>query len=310
MSKLTNNLKRDFSQVPNDLVNDESMTPQARFLFILLASQKDGFTLWQTWILKKTGWKDRATLTKYWNEIQAKGWGVRTRKVGSNGKMGTYDYELFATPKTTVEKTRSGDGEPVREISTVDKNHSGKNPHYNNTNLQQHELNNNTSLGFAPKNERAQVKEDTPTPPKATQPKKKVAAKKKGPSFDVPDKYAVGAEVYRYLQTRPNFASFVEPKHQATYIAIEFIAHYEESGWKKSRGGYLQSWELAAQRWVRGCEKKRELLRTPPNHPDYAKPKWAKDQQSPERLNRSVFKKPAAELPSIVGDVAKRLKAS
>jgi hypothetical protein len=139
MSRVASSLRKNFSTVPNDLVNDDTISHSARFLFILLASQAETFVLYQKWVLKKMGWKDAATLRKYWSEIEDAGWGLRQRRRLDNGKLGVYDYELFIQPRTVSaqdDKKPTVENSPGGKKPTVDKTPPLNNTKYsNNTNF-------------------------------------------------------------------------------------------------------------------------------------------------------------------------------
>lgn len=96
MSRIFNELKKNYSQIPNELINNEDISKEARFLFILLAAQAAGFKPKQKWILRMMNWKDRGTLSKYWKEIEDSGWGYRLRQRTKGGHLSVYDYYLFA----------------------------------------------------------------------------------------------------------------------------------------------------------------------------------------------------------------------
>lgn len=154
MSRIFNELKANYSQIPNELINDDQLSHQARFLFVLLASQKDDFKLYQNWILKKMNWKDAKTLTKYWSELQGNGWGARVRKRKESGKWGLYDYHLFASKDLDkVVKLTRWEKTPGGEKSSMDKT-----PPLNKTNL-------NNKTNITKQDEGASEKFLTSTPP-------------------------------------------------------------------------------------------------------------------------------------------------
>ena len=47
MNLVRNNIKRDFAQVPNTLINDNSLSDRARFLFCYMAAKPDGSKFYQ-----------------------------------------------------------------------------------------------------------------------------------------------------------------------------------------------------------------------------------------------------------------------
>lgn len=107
-------LKRDYSPIPNDLVNDDSIPLESRFLFILLATQSEEWKFRTKWLLKKMGIKDPKTLAKYWHVLEASGWAIRTRERQANGRWGRWTYTLFPYPGYQI-TTEDEDTEPAEE---------------------------------------------------------------------------------------------------------------------------------------------------------------------------------------------------
>ena len=99
MNTLRNKLKEKFTQIPNELISDTTISDRARFLFIYLASRPSDWKFWNKHLEVITGCKSD-TLRKHLKELQNAGWIVYLGQVkdGSNGKFGSNFYELNATP--------------------------------------------------------------------------------------------------------------------------------------------------------------------------------------------------------------------
>lgn len=127
MGILRNKFKDRFVQVPNALVTDTSVSMPARLVYVYLASKPDGWTVRNADVKKSLGIKDDNTLAKYWKELSAAGWIIR-KKCLPGVNAGTYEYELWDTPKT-------GNHPNMGKSQIWENPKYGKNPEYNNTDL-------------------------------------------------------------------------------------------------------------------------------------------------------------------------------
>lgn len=137
MSILRNKLKDRFVQVPNALVTDTSVSTTARLVYVYLASKPDGWVVRNCDVKKAIGIKDDVTIAKVWKELISAGWLTR-RKALPGANAGTYEYELWETPKL-------GENPNMENSQIWEKSIFGKNPDYNNTdslNNTEEELNN------------------------------------------------------------------------------------------------------------------------------------------------------------------------
>lgn len=96
MNNVRNNIRKDFTVTPNALINDDDLTPQARFLFVYMASKPDDWKFVQEPMAKNLGWS-LPTLRKYLEELIASGWMSRERQ-RIDGKFDTFDYTLNPSP--------------------------------------------------------------------------------------------------------------------------------------------------------------------------------------------------------------------
>jgi len=133
--RVQNNLRRDFTQVPNDLINDASISRDARFLFVWLCSKPDDWKFYNEGVNKALGCKDDAR-RKYMKELYDKGWLFVTQNRKDDGSWGANDITLNAFPVLPV-SDKNGCGKNTEAV----KNGDGKNPTLNNN-----EVINNTNF--------------------------------------------------------------------------------------------------------------------------------------------------------------------
>lgn len=124
MNLVRNNIKRDFSQVPNTLINDNSLSDRARFLFCYMAAKPDEWKFYQEKMAKDLKMSVE-TLRKYLAELIDSGWVSRTL-VREGGKFDSYEYDL--------------NPEPCRKNTDTVKNQVGKIPTRENSVLNNTEL--------------------------------------------------------------------------------------------------------------------------------------------------------------------------
>lgn len=137
MNKVKNRIKRGFTVVPNELINDLSISPVARFLFVYMASKPDDWDFYQTELMNATGIKDPRTFRRYMSELTDPGWITRSRTRAEGAQFSSYDYTLHEKPeckKCTVE--------PECKNSTMEKMHSAKNAPLTNKDFKQINTNN------------------------------------------------------------------------------------------------------------------------------------------------------------------------
>ena len=123
MAILYNQLKDNFTQIPNELLTDDRLSNGAKVIYCYVASKPTGWKVWNAEIQKALNIKDKGTMSKYWKELLDTGWIDRTRNKTDNGQFsGGYDYELRISPNT-------------ENIHRQEKPEYGENPPHNNTNL-------------------------------------------------------------------------------------------------------------------------------------------------------------------------------
>lgn len=100
MNNVRNNIRKGFTVAPNALINDDSLTPQARFLFVYMASKPDDWKFVQEPMAKSLGWS-LPTLRKYIDELIESGWMARERQ-RVEGKFDSFDYTLNPSPSPSA----------------------------------------------------------------------------------------------------------------------------------------------------------------------------------------------------------------
>jgi len=98
MSKIQNKLKRDFTALPNALVQDDTLSDRARFLFVYMATKPASWEFYQKPLCKGLGWS-ADTLRKYMSELIAAGWITCQGQKAEDGKFQANQYTLHSYPE-------------------------------------------------------------------------------------------------------------------------------------------------------------------------------------------------------------------
>ena len=120
MNKVDNKTKKYFTQIPNDLIRNSSISDRARFLYCYMSSMSEDWEFYQGKMAKDLGYS-KDTLRKYLDELISTGYLKRTQRRGDKGRFDSYDYVIDFIPSgesTVLEKTRNGKN-PTRENSTL-----------------------------------------------------------------------------------------------------------------------------------------------------------------------------------------------
>lgn len=132
---MKNLIKRNFTQIPNDLINDNKISRDARFLFVYLCSKPDDWKFHTSVIEKDMGFS-KDTRIKYMKELMNFGWITMEQKKTDKGAFGQMEIVLNPFPKISdavknpIPKKAVSEKVGVGEITT----HNNK------------EINNNTNL--------------------------------------------------------------------------------------------------------------------------------------------------------------------
>jgi hypothetical protein len=123
MNKVTNKTKKFFTQIPNDLIRNSSISDRARFLYCYMSSMAEEWQFYQSKMAKDLGYS-KDTLRKYLDELVSTGYLKRTQKRSELGRFDSFDYVIDFIPNpdfTVSEKTRNGES-PKRENPALKKN--------------------------------------------------------------------------------------------------------------------------------------------------------------------------------------------
>jgi hypothetical protein len=123
MNKVTNKTKKFFTQIPNDLIRNSSISDRARFLYCYMSSMAEEWQFYQSKMAKDLGYS-KDTLRKYLDELVSTGYLKRTQKRSELGRFDSFDYVIDFIPNpdfTVSEKSRHGES-PKRENPALKKN--------------------------------------------------------------------------------------------------------------------------------------------------------------------------------------------
>jgi hypothetical protein len=119
MNKLNNKIKDNFTIIPNDIIQNKSLSDRARFIFCYMASMPNDWKFYQGVMAKELGYT-KDTLRKYIEELLETGYLNREQR-REVGKFDSYDYTLNFSPctkNTDTVKIRDGKN-PLREKSSL-----------------------------------------------------------------------------------------------------------------------------------------------------------------------------------------------
>ena len=111
MNTLRNKLKQQYSQIPNELITDLSLSNGALRVLLYLFTKPDEWNIYNKDIQKQLNISDK-TLAKYWKELLASRWLRRTKRPPSDGKFaGGYLYQIgnFSISEESSEKEKSSE---------------------------------------------------------------------------------------------------------------------------------------------------------------------------------------------------------
>jgi uncharacterized phage protein (TIGR02220 family) len=124
---MKNEITKNFTITPNELINDESINPIARFLFVWLCSKPANWKFHNSVIEKSMNFKKDSRL-KYMNELREKGWLTLKQVMNEDGTFGPNEIHLNPSPvfPATVE--------PSSDLSVAGNIRDGKNRPHSKTN--------------------------------------------------------------------------------------------------------------------------------------------------------------------------------
>lgn len=111
MNTLKNELKAKYSQIPNELVTDLTISAGALRVILYLFTKPDDWNVYNADICKQLNISEK-TLTKYWNELLSSKWLRREKKQSKDGKFtGGYNYLIgnFTISEESSVSVKSGE---------------------------------------------------------------------------------------------------------------------------------------------------------------------------------------------------------
>tara|TARA_R110001583_G_scaffold96627_4_gene241015 strand:- start:381 stop:860 length:480 start_codon:yes stop_codon:yes gene_type:complete len=97
MNTIKNSISKNFTIIPNELINTDSLSDRSRFLFVFLACKPDDWKFYNKNLAESMGYSIES-LRKYMNDLVHSGWVVKSTQPRVNGKFGTINYTLNAHP--------------------------------------------------------------------------------------------------------------------------------------------------------------------------------------------------------------------
>ena len=144
MNTCTNKTKKYFTQIPNELIRNSSISDRARFLYCYMSSMSEDWKFYQSKMAKDLGYS-KDTLRKYLDELVSTGYLKRTQRRSEDGRFDSFDYviDFIPNPDLTVsEKTRNGEI-PIRENPSLKNKNLKEEKLYKNKNLKENIENSN-----------------------------------------------------------------------------------------------------------------------------------------------------------------------
>lgn len=134
MAKIKNNIKKNFTIVPNELVLDNSISDRARFIFVYIASKPDDWDFYMPSMCKELKLSED-TVRKYVKELTLSGWIINHgQQQLENGQWSAVYYELLSekTQPLEIQPQKKPNTEiPVGENSCDGKKHTHNNKYSN-----------------------------------------------------------------------------------------------------------------------------------------------------------------------------------
>lgn len=167
MNIIRNHIKGDFTIIPNSLIEDNSLSDRARFLYVSLASKPDSWTFY-TQQLSKTLGMHKDTFRKYRDELCSKGWIKAVKQKNTKGEFTSIDYHIYPTPNTNNEEIQKySDVEKRRNLrsrknSATVNSGDGKNPPLNNKHSITKNINKKNNFNFLEKTKNSIVQNPNP----------------------------------------------------------------------------------------------------------------------------------------------------
>lgn len=142
MEKQHSIIKMDsgFAQIPNELINNSSLSAKARFFYCYLMAKPNDWKFYNNKIIADTGIKID-TLRKCANELIGLGWVVKIQDKNEDGTFGGNKFIINSYPYQYQKSRCLKNSATVKSVT--EKIRDGKNQAHNNTNFNTNKENNN-----------------------------------------------------------------------------------------------------------------------------------------------------------------------
>jgi len=132
MNKVKSNIRKNFTICPNALINDNSISRDARFLFVWMSSKPHDWKFYQSAIADAMGCTEK-TARVYLRELEEKGW-ITSELIRDEGRFASYNYTLNSYPfeqklptvKTTDGKNYRLTKKDFKQINTIERERTEK----------------------------------------------------------------------------------------------------------------------------------------------------------------------------------------
>lgn len=119
MSKIINSLRKCFTQIPNAIVTDASLSDGALRVFLYMSTKPDDWQFNNRDIQHRLNIKRAETIAKYWKELIQSGWISRQPIINENGKpTGYFNYILNFEPQIPTTDKPYTVNQQIRENRT------------------------------------------------------------------------------------------------------------------------------------------------------------------------------------------------
>lgn len=123
MNTLRNTLKKEYSQIPNELITDLTISAGALRVLLYLFTKPDNWNVYNKDICKRLSISEQ-TLTKYWKELLKSNWLKREQSRDEKGHLtGGYTYQIgnFTVSiqiTETVKSIEHSNNKPIKKKET------------------------------------------------------------------------------------------------------------------------------------------------------------------------------------------------
>lgn len=125
MNNIKNTITKNFTIVPNELINNFYLSDRSRFLFVFLACKSDSWEFYNKNLANSLGYSIES-LRKYMKDLAHSGWIIQIRQKRKNGKFGGNEFVLNSAPLQISPYWEKH----VSEINRVRKNLTHSNTNY------------------------------------------------------------------------------------------------------------------------------------------------------------------------------------